>query len=191
MTNTIKRARHSRVSDPQPKSCLKQTIPCVSDDDDSLSTCSTTSLKSVSFDTIEINSIPMELGDNPSAQGVPVTLGWEADRTDVYDLEDYENFKPEPRATVELHLTPSVRFSMISSSGGHTSSEIVAAINEAKKIKISRARSIKNKKWDGLNMAYESVKRKVAPGRSRRASLTGGMPSVSPKEIKLSRRPSL
>ena len=176
---------------PHVKSCLKKSSPYASDDDISVTSCSTRSSKNVSFHKIEIYLIPMELGDNPTCKGIPVTLGWEADRTEVFDLEAYEEFKPYPRTKMELQMSPAIRQEYIVASGDHARSEIAAVMKETEKIQKSRARSIKNQKWDGLNMAYESVKRKVAPGRSRRASLTGGMPSVSPKEIKLSRRPSL
>ena len=164
------------------KSCLKQSSPYVSDDDESFASCSTRSSKNVSFHKIEITSIPMQLGDNPCAEGIPVTLGWEANRTDVFDLEAYEECKPERRTGTDLHLPPVIRHALITSSGDHSREEIAAAIKEAERIQKSRCRSIKNQKWDGINFAFESVKRKVSHGRGRRSSIPGGMPPLSPKD---------
>ena len=176
---------------PHVKSCLKKSSPYASDDDISVTSCSTRSSKNVSFHKIEINLIPMELGDNPTCKGIPVTLGWEADRTEVFDLEAYEEFKPYPRTKMELQMSPAIRQEYIVASGDHARSEIAAVMKETEKIQKSRARSIKNQKWDGLNYAFQNVKRKVSHNRGRRSSIPGGMPPLCPNTGRVKRRSSM
>jgi hypothetical protein len=126
------------------------------------SSCSSlpTFKRNVSFHQIEINQFPIEIGDNPCADGVPIQIGWLPDQTDVFDFELYESSKMEPRDRHEFHMPAEIRQAMLFSNGAKTQ-DMVDAIREVKKIKKSRVRSIKNRKWDSFNYSMESARRKL------------------------------
>ena len=101
----------------------------------------------------------MELGDNPCAEGLPVTIGWEADETHVFDLDQYESVKPPPRERMEFHMPSCMRYEMISKDSSR--SEIMAAVKETQKVQKFRAQSVKSQKWDDLHYKMEKAKRKL------------------------------
>lgn len=66
----------------------------------------------LSFSAIRVREYPVLIGDNPSVgQGVPLTIGWEAEREESYPLEDFESkHKAEPVSTLqEMKFTPDQR----------------------------------------------------------------------------------
>jgi hypothetical protein len=161
------------------KSCLKKLIEEGSSSSFSRSSKTSSMPKNVSFHQIEIAEYHMELGDNPCAQGVPVTIGWEAHQTNVFDLQQYEAVKPERRDSYNLHMPPAIRHALIYSQGT-SNAAMAAAMNEARKIRKSRMQSIKNRKWDDLHYKLEKTRRtikKVASLTSLRSSLS------SPKAV--------
>jgi hypothetical protein len=167
------------------KSCLKKLGE--EDSSSSFSRSSKTSRmpKNVSFHQIEIAEYHMELGDNPCAQGVPVTIGWEAHQTNVFDLQQYEAGKPESRDSYNLHMPPAIRYALIYSQGT-SNVDMAAAMNEARKIQKSRMQSIKNRKWDDLHYKLEKTRRtikKVASLTSLR-SPSSLRKSISPLKCK-------
>ena len=142
LTNRIRRCMSS-------KSCLKKIHG------------SSNSLKrNVSFLQIEIAEFPIEVGDNPSAEGVPISIGWEFDRKDVFDFDDYESTKPTPRMRSELLMPPKIRQDLLFRQGV-TATEMLSAVKEGEKIKKSRQNSIRYKKWDNVHWLVEKSKRKL------------------------------
>jgi hypothetical protein len=116
--------------------------------------------RSVSFDHIEIKEFPITLGDHPMASGPPLTIEWEPQTDDVFEFEEYQNGKPESRARTEFKIPPEVRAAMLESQGT-SKNEIVERTKEIKKIQKGRQNSVNSMKWDGMNMALESARRKV------------------------------
>jgi hypothetical protein len=137
------------------KSCLKK-LDGGSSSDLSLSRLP----KRVSFDKIEILQFPIEVGDNPCAQGVPISIGWEADETDVFDLDLYEQHKPERRGRAGIHIPARIRQDLLAAEGT-TLREMLEAVKEAQKIHKSRLKSIRSQKWDGVHYAMEMTSRKI------------------------------
>lgn len=119
----------------------------------------------VSFHEIEIAEYPVQVGDNPSAEGVPVSIGWECDSKQSYDFNEYETAKPHPRSKCELLMPPQMRRDLLERQGV-TASEMLNIVNEMKEIKRSRNKSIRSQKWDKLHLAVENSKRKLKKVRS-------------------------
>jgi hypothetical protein len=120
------------------------------------------SVFNVSFNTIEINEFPMEVGDNPSARGVPVQMGWESQMNTVLDLEEYETCKAavEPRDRSNMMIPPKNRMELAHEQG-LTMREIISVTREADKIKMYRSKSVENMNWDAFNENLEKTKRKL------------------------------
>jgi hypothetical protein len=114
--------------------------------------------RSVAFRNIEIAEYPVQVGDNPVAEGVPISIGWECDSKEVFDFEEYESFKVEPRTKYELLMPPHMRRDILKRQG-FTANEMRLAVIDGKKIKKSRNKSIKNQKWDGLHLFIEKSQR--------------------------------
>ena len=116
--------------------------------------------KSVSFNNIEISEYPMELGDNPSCTGVPVTIGWEADTMNTFELDEYERLRSSPRTKQEFRLPPMHRRQLLLSSG-ITMKEMEETRKESQKIQTRRRNSVQTKKWDKVHYAFEKTTRKL------------------------------
>jgi hypothetical protein len=142
--------------------------------------------KRVSFDTIEILQFPIEVGDNPCAEGVPISIGWEAHETDVFDLDLYEQHKPEPRGRDDIHIPAQIRQALLAAEGT-TAKEMLEAVTEAQKIQKSRVKSIRSQKWDGINYAMEMTSRRMR----KVASLSSLSSSATTTSSFLPRRGSL
>jgi len=102
----------------------------------------------------------MELGDNPSADGFPLTLGWECDFKTKLTLDDYETSKPLARSRQEFWMPAQYRESVLSNQG-ITASEMLRTTKEMKKIQKSRNKSINSQKWDTVHLMMEESKHKL------------------------------
>ena len=89
--------------------------------------------RSVCFTQLEIRSYGVTLGDAPTFNGCPITLGWDYDpaETETYDVDVYEHNRCGRRAKIELLIPPSHRESLLIQSG-FSRSQIKRAIKEAK-----------------------------------------------------------
>jgi hypothetical protein len=133
--------------------------------------------RSVSFDKIEIKEFAITLGDHPMASGAPLTIEWEPQTDDVFEFEEYQNGKPESRARIEFLIPPGVRAAMLQSQGT-SRTEIEERKKEIKKIQKSRQDSVNSMKWDGVNEAMESCRRKVKKAATKPLSyITQNIPS--------------
>ncbi|CAJ1947903.1 unnamed protein product [Cylindrotheca closterium] len=116
--------------------------------------------KSVSFQSVEIAQYPMELGDNPSAEGLPLCIGWECDSKSLFQIDDYETQKPEPRRRDQFWMPAPYRVDMLQRQGV-TASAMLRTTKEMKRIQKSRNRSIQNQKWDKVHLFMEESGRKM------------------------------
>eukprot|EP00980_Cylindrotheca_fusiformis_P019840 scaffold6966_cov112-Cylindrotheca_fusiformis.AAC.18 len=117
---------------------------------------------SVAFGDIEVAEYPMQLGDHPVAEGVPVSIGWTCERKQVFDLDEYESYSQwnGRRTRFQLVIPPKSRREIVTQQGS-TANEVRMAMMDAKKIKRSRNRSIKNQRWDRLHLIVEKGHRKL------------------------------
>lgn len=153
------------------KSCLKKLVE--QDANETTTTSEMGLAKRVSFHKLEISEYPMEMGDNPSASGVPITIGWKPQEQYTYDVEDYEAMKPTPRSRLEMQIPSSMRYDMLAAQGT-TMKQMREAMEANKKIQMRRSKSVNNMKWDKMNYAFEKAQRKI-----KRVASLGSMPKGS------------
>ena len=74
--------------------------------------------KHVGFSTIEIIEFPITLGCNPSvSSGPPLTIEWEPQQRTTFDLDMFEEYRPERRHRLELPLDAFIREEVLVESG--------------------------------------------------------------------------
>jgi hypothetical protein len=117
--------------------------------------------KNVSFHQIEIREFPMELGDNPSAIGAPITIGWEPQANDILEFDEYEAAKEGvAREKSQLRMPAKFRAELLQNQGT-TMKQIMDVQKQSKKIQKARVDSIKSMRWDNVNEKLESARRTV------------------------------
>ena len=137
--------------------------------------------RNVSFTSLDIHEFDMELGDNPSAVGIPVQLGWEAHSSATFNLDTYERMKPRAKKRSDLILSSKARNEILKAKGTPRN-EIRAILHETRQIKIERINSVGNMKWD----MWEYQKEKI--GRSLKKVATLGRSKSSPQLMTLTSR---
>ena len=94
--------------------------------------------KHVIFSTIEVREYGMTMGDNPCvSSGVPVTIDWTPQLSMNFNLDQFENSKPEARDMRFMRIGSGKR-ELIASNDGYTQQEILNVIEEMKSIQLSR-----------------------------------------------------
>lgn len=92
--------------------CHMTTVSNSSDHSSSASTCcssrSSCSRRRVSFREVEIIELPMTVGDGPSL-GVPLTVDWQPQDRSTFDIDFFEQFRPERRNKLQLRMGPESR----------------------------------------------------------------------------------
>jgi hypothetical protein len=117
--------------------------------------------KKVSFHQIEIREFAIELGDNPSATGAPITIGWEPQSNDILAFDEYEAAKQGfTREKGKFHMPAQFRFELLQDQGT-TMRQIMDVQKQTGKIKKSREDSIKSMRWDSVNEKLEAARRAV------------------------------
>jgi hypothetical protein len=117
--------------------------------------------KNVSFHQIEIREFAIELGDNPSATGAPITIGWEPQSNDILPFDEYEAAKQgTARERGEFHMPAQFRSELLQDQGT-TMRQIMDVQKQTGKIKKSREDSIKSMRWDSVNEKLEAARRTV------------------------------
>jgi hypothetical protein len=116
----------------------------------------------VSFHQIEIREFPIELGDNPSATGAPITIGWEPQSNDILEFDEYEAAKQGVAAREKSQLRMPAKFrAELLQNQGTTMRQIMDAQKQTKKIQKARVDSIKSMRWDNVNEKLETARRTV------------------------------
>jgi hypothetical protein len=138
-----------RESQPVPKTILDRS-GCLKVPTQKLSlalkfgaSCSTSS-KSLSWNTIEIITHEVILGDNPSVTiGPPLSIGWEVWEKVKLPLEEYEAYRPERRSALGLRMSRSERERLLMQEFGVTRShirDVTELINEIRKRRSASAK---------------------------------------------------
>lgn len=74
--------------------------------------------KHVAFATIEIIEFPITLGDNPAvSSGPPLTIDWVPQQRTKFDLDVFEEYRPERRHRRELPIDAGIREEVLIASG--------------------------------------------------------------------------
>jgi hypothetical protein len=68
----------------------------------------TRSSRRVAFHEVEIIELPMMVGDGPSV-GVPLTVDWQPQDRSTFDIDFFEQFRPERRNKLQLRIGPESR----------------------------------------------------------------------------------
>ena len=72
----------------------------------------------IGFSSITIREHPVIPGENPGVScGVPLTLDWEHDFEDKFDLDEFESNKTQKRRQVEMKIPASKRADMLRKNG--------------------------------------------------------------------------
>lgn len=126
----------------------------------------------LSFSSIRVREYPVLIGDNPSVgQGVPLTIGWEAEKEETYPLEDFESkHKAEPVSTLkEMKFTPEER-AQIAKNLGYSDHKINKIAHQVKfstlttKKKIIRTLHLDTMKTSfrkGMSVVSDSSRKKI------------------------------
>jgi len=102
---------------------------------------------STSFSTLEIREYPITLGDNPGgAQGPPISLGWKHNkrRTQVIQLEEYEDKRPQRRSRKEMHMADDIRRCRLIREKGVSAKDINKATKAANSVRRQRRKTIES-----------------------------------------------
>ena len=95
----------------------RRPVICIQEPDDNADTMSASSPR-VQFSTITIREYPIEVGDNPATvRGIPLTIGWEYERSYTLDVEDFEWVRPVRRSKTELKTESLDRLRMLKAMG--------------------------------------------------------------------------
>jgi len=78
---------------PQSNDRIQSSVSIVSS-----SSSSSTSMKSVSFSKVHVREHCIIIGDNPSCEMLPLSLGWSHIDEKIYDVNDYERKKQQRRS---------------------------------------------------------------------------------------------
>jgi hypothetical protein len=106
---------------------------------------------SVTFSEARITTFPIELGDNPCCEGLPIQMSREPSYSRVIDIDTFENWKRRERgdkkrrpSAFKLHLFQRQR---LLKNLGYTIEELAKTLDETESIQRKRSRSIRFFKW--------------------------------------------
>jgi hypothetical protein len=106
---------------------------------------STSASSGVSFGTVRVHEHRLTLGDNPGVSiGVPLTLGWECDDSETYDLEAFERLSKDNNSTGGVHRLTRYKRELIASEN-HSRDSITLRKKEVRTVQLSRAESEQDK----------------------------------------------
>lgn len=125
--------------------------PSSSDDDDDDNTAialktDDTMKRVTSFSNIEIREYDVTLGDNPGgASGPPISLDWNYNdaRTQIVDVDLYEEHRPPRRNRIEMHMQSNVRSYRLLKEKGFSLKEIRKAAERTEQIRKQRSKTVR------------------------------------------------
>lgn len=109
------------------------------------------------FSTITVREHRRILGDNVTVMGPPISISWEYEVEQVYDLDEYEVACEDTRRTqAELKIPSKHRDEMLKTCG-YTRKEIQEAIKRSNIARGQRKRTIETLKLQPLQEAFEKI----------------------------------
>jgi len=125
--------------------------------------------KQVSFGNVEIRKYPLILGDHPECcLGPPVTIDWEPFRCKCFSIDYYESKRSTRRSLNELKMGWIQRKQVLRKTDVATDEEMRQAACEAQRVRDQRYRTVKNLRYECLQLPIEAVTRKVKRAFDRR-----------------------
>lgn len=120
--------------------------------------------KTVSWDTIQINTHEVVLGDNPAVSvGPPLSIGWARWHSESLSIDAYEEHRPERRRSEGLRVPRSERERLLMQEFGVARSYMVETTQLVNKIKIHRRVNAKRGPLEMIKDAFKN--RRSVTGR--------------------------
>jgi hypothetical protein len=118
------------------------------------------SRRRVTFSTVAFHRHYLILGDNPAVSGgPPLTIGWQAVKSDILDLDEYETSRPPRREKYDLIVPKLMRKNWLL--GTYTRRDLAKVEDEIKVIKKHRRRNAHKGFWEQVREVYGSSNRSV------------------------------
>ena len=127
--------------------------------------------KGVKFGNVHVHSHRLTLGDNPGVSvGVPLTLGWEVEDSEQFDLDTYEEETQVNNRSAVRRMTRHKR--ELIASRNHTRDSIVKHTEQVKDIQKSRMKSETDKAAKMIaknpSLSLESVEKEKTSKKKKR-----------------------
>ena len=123
--------------------------------------------RSVLFDKIEIREYSRCMGDNPATtHGPSLSLSWQYDVVGTFDVEEYEECRPERRASQQLLIPGSIREQILLAQTDVTKKQINTRVAEIKAMRQRRQRSVALQEIEDFFLIGEAIARKLRRLRS-------------------------
>ena len=157
------------------KSSLKQLS--IHDDDDDYdredSLKSVTEPKNVQFSTIEVRNYSLCLGDHPCVnRGAPVSLDWEYQAEQSYDLEEYEQKSSGKKRSRQQLILQAFEREYILRILGYSTEEIKIRSTSVKKDKKKRSQTRKTMIFEPFMIISEQTRRWISKRKGLHQSQT-------------------
>jgi len=128
------------------------------------STSTPPSTRSVSWNTIQINTHEVVLGENPAVSvGPPLSLGWALWHTERLSIDDYEAHRPERRRSDGLRIPRGERERLLMQEFGVARSYLLEMTQRINKIKMYRRVNAKRGPLEAMQDAFKN--RRSVTGR--------------------------
>jgi hypothetical protein len=156
-----------------PEEATTPVAPEADDDVEESSTVSTTDKntktlkRGVSFDKIYIREYSRCLGDNPATtHGPPLSLGWAYNIGGTYDLEEYEENRPQRRGNQQMLVPGSIREEILLSQSDVTRKQISKSVAEIKEVRHRRQMCVAMQEFEEWSWFGETIARRFRRLRS-------------------------
>lgn len=138
---------------------------------------SASSRKSVSFDSIQIRSYQLTMGDHPGVSyGPPIQLDWDYQEHEDIELDVYEANRGFSRRTMrQMVMSYYQRKNILEREYGFSEKELVRAKKDANKIKLQRNLTLTLLPMMMVEAALESAGRKAKRVMSKKKWVNGSL----------------
>ncbi len=126
------------------------------------SNASNPSKRRVNFDQIHIREYSRCLGDNPATtHGPPLSIDWQYNIAGSYDLEEYEQSRPERRVSQQMLIPGSVREDILLKTTDVTKKQMNCVMNEIKAARHRRQLCVAMQEFEDWNLLGEAIVRRL------------------------------
>ena len=127
------------------------------------------SSKSLGFGTIRVREYPRILGDNVTMQGPPISIAWQHETDEEYDLDEYDAAVRETRRNhAELKMPAQMRVDLLRGPNyEYTRKEILEATKTATIARNQRKWTIERLHFQSVHETLETLKRSCKLGKKK------------------------
>lgn len=123
--------------------------------------------RGVSFDKIEIREYSRCMGNNPATtHGPSLSLDWHYDHAGTYDLEEYEQSRPDRRAHQQMLIPGCVREEILLAHTDVTRKQMSKSVAEIKAARHSRQMCVAMQEFEDWAWLGETILRRLRRLRS-------------------------